>query len=72
MVEEVSATGLSVQFPGTAALVGKRGVLHIDSVVVTVHRRWIMQCDGTVRAGFTIGQVNGGATQWHELTSLAA
>ena len=71
-VAEISAAGLSVNIPGTVDLVGEYGTLYVESVVLKVHRRWAMQCEGTVVAGFTIEQVDKGADQWQELTSLAA
>ena len=71
-VAEISATGLSVNFPGTVDLIGETGTLYVESVVLKVHRCWTMQCEGTVVAGFTIEQVDKGADQWQELTSLAA
>jgi len=71
-VEQISATGLSVNIPGTIDLVGENGTLYVESVVLKVRRRWAMQCEGTVLAGFTIEQVDEGADQWRKLTSLAA
>ena len=71
-VEQISATGLSVNIPGTVDLVGENGTLYVESCVLKVRRRWAMQCDGTVLAGFTIEQVDTGADQWQELTSFAA
>ena len=71
-VEQISATGLSVNIPGTVDLVGENGTLYVESVALKVRRRWAMQCEGTVVAGFAIEQVDKGADQWRELTSLAA
>jgi len=71
-VEQISATGLSVNIPGTVDLVGEYGTLYVESIALKVRRRWAMQCEGTVLAGFTIEQVDKGADQWRELTSLAA
>ena len=71
-VEQISATGLSVSMPGTVDLVGENGTLYVDSVALKVRRRWAMQCEGVVLAGFTIEQVDEGADQWRELTSHAA
>jgi hypothetical protein len=71
-VEQISATGLSVNIPGTVDLIGENGTLYVESVALKVHRRWAMQTEGTVVAGFAIEQVEQGAEQWRELTSLAA
>jgi len=71
-VEQISATGLSVNIPGTVDLVGENGTLYVESVALKVRRRWAMQAEGTVVAGFAIEQVEKGADQWRELTSLAA
>jgi cellulose synthase (UDP-forming) len=71
-VEQISATGLSVNIPGTVDLVGENGTLYVESVALKVRRRWAMQCEGVVLAGFTIEQIDEGADQWQELTSLAA
>jgi cellulose synthase (UDP-forming) len=71
-VEQISATGLSVNIPGTVDLVGENGTLYVESFAFKVRRRWAMQCEGTVLAGFTIEQVDKGADQWRERTSLAA
>ena len=70
-VEQISVTGLSVSMPGTVDLVGENGTLYVDSVALKVRRRWAMQCEGVVLAGFSIEQVDKGADQWRELTSLA-
>jgi cellulose synthase (UDP-forming) len=72
IVEEISVTGLSVNIPGTVDLVGENGTLYVESVVLKVRRSWVMQCEGAVVAGFAIEQVEKGADQWRELTSLAA
>jgi cellulose synthase (UDP-forming) len=71
-VEQISATGLSVNIPGTVDLVGENGTLYVEPFVLKVRRRWAIQCEGTVLAGFTIEHVDRGAEQWRELTSLAA
>ena len=71
-VDEISATGLSVNIPGTVDLVGENGTLYVESFALKVRRRWAMQCEGTVLAGFTIEQVDKGADQWRERTSLVA
>jgi hypothetical protein len=71
-VGQISATGLSVNIPGTVDLVGENGTLYVKSFAFQVRRRWAMQCEETVVAGFAIEQVNRGADQWRELTSLAA
>jgi cellulose synthase (UDP-forming) len=71
-VEQISATGLSVNIPGTVELVGENGTLYVESFALRVRRRWAMQCEGTVLAGFTIEQVDNGADQWRERTSLVA
>jgi len=71
-VEQISATGLSVNIPGTVDLVGENGILYVESFALKVHRKWAMQCEETVVAGFAIEQGNRGADQWRELTSLAA
>jgi hypothetical protein len=71
-VEQISATGLSVNIPGTVDLVGENGTLYVEPFALKVRRRWAMQCEGTVLAGFTIEHVDRGAEQWRELTSLAA
>ncbi|HSQ91364.1 MAG TPA: hypothetical protein VLM19_04220, partial [Nitrospiraceae bacterium] len=71
-VEEISATGLSVNIPGTVDLVGENGTLYVESFVLKVRRVWVMQCERTVLAGFTIEQVDKRADQWRERTSLVA
>jgi hypothetical protein len=71
-VEQISSTGLSVNIPGTVDLVGESGTLYVESVALKVRRRWVIQTEGTVVAGFAIEQVEKGADQWRELTSLAA
>src|SRR4029078_9988231 len=71
-VVEISATGLSVNIPGTIDLVGENGTIHVAAFSLKVHRRWTMQYEGSVLVGFTIDQVGTGADQWRELTSLAA
>jgi cellulose synthase (UDP-forming) len=71
-VEQISATGLSVNIPGTIDLVGENGTLYVEPFALKVRRRWATQCEGTVLAGFTIEHVDRGAEQWRELTSLAA
>ncbi|HSQ52275.1 MAG TPA: glycosyltransferase [Nitrospiraceae bacterium] len=71
-VEQISPTGLSVNIPGMVDLVGENGILYVESVALRVRRRWVMQAEGTVVAGFAIEQVEKGADQWRELTSLAA
>jgi cellulose synthase (UDP-forming) len=71
-VEQISTTGLSVNIPGTVDLVGETGTLYVESFALKVRRIWAMQCEGTVLAGFTIEQVDKGADQWRERTSLAA
>jgi len=71
-VEQISATGLSVNIPGTVELVGENGTLYVESIALKVRRRWAMQYEGTVLAGFTIEQVDKGAEQWRERTSLVA
>ncbi|MBI3807122.1 MAG: glycosyltransferase [Nitrospirae bacterium] len=71
-VEQISTTGLSVNIPGTVDLVGENGTLYMEFYALKVRRIWAMQCEGTVLAGFTIEQVDKGADQWRERTSLAA
>ena len=71
-VEQISATGLSVNIAGTVDLVGENGTLCVESFVLKVRRKWATQCERTVLAGFTIEQVEKGADRWRELTSLAA
>ncbi|MDZ4734158.1 MAG: glycosyltransferase [Nitrospirota bacterium] len=71
-VEQISVTGLSMSMSGTADLIGENGTLYVESFTLKVRRRWAMQCDGTVIAGFAIEQVDEGADQWRELTSHAA
>ena len=71
-VEQISVTGLSVNMPGTIDLLGENGTLYMEPFVFKVHRKWAMQREGTVLAGFTIEQVDRGAVQWRERTSLAA
>ncbi|HEX5647852.1 MAG TPA: glycosyltransferase [Nitrospira sp.] len=71
-LEKISQTGVSVNIPGTADLVGEVGTLYVDAFVLKIHRKWAMQCDGTVIAGFTIEQVEKGAEQWQEITAQAA
>ena len=71
-VEQISATGLSVNIPGSVDLVGENGTLYVESFALKVRRRWAMQCEDVVLAGFTIEQIDEGADQWQELTSLAA
>jgi cellulose synthase (UDP-forming) len=71
-LDKISTTGLSVNIPGTVDLVGETGTLYVESCALKVRRSWAMQCEGTVVAGFTIEQVDKGADQWRELTSLAA
>jgi cellulose synthase (UDP-forming) len=71
-VEEISATGLSVNIPGTVDLVGENGTLYVESFALKVRRIWAIQCDEIVLAGFTIEQVDKGAEQWRERTSLVA
>jgi cellulose synthase (UDP-forming) len=71
-VEQISPTGLSVNMLGTVDLVGENGTLYVKSFAFQVRRRWAMQCEETVVAGFAIEQVNRGADQWRELTSFAA
>ncbi|HKO30396.1 MAG TPA: PilZ domain-containing protein, partial [Nitrospiraceae bacterium] len=71
-VEQISATGLSVNIPGTVELVGENGTLYVESFSLKVRRRWVTQSEGVVLAGFTIEQIDEGADQWRELTSLAA
>jgi hypothetical protein len=71
-VAEISATGLSVNIPGTVDLVGENGTLNMKSIALKVRRRWTMQCEGGVLAGFTIERVDKGADQWRERMSLAA
>jgi len=71
-VEQISMNGCSVQVPGTVDRLGEHGALYVGPFAFQVRRRWAMQCEGTVVAGFAIEQVNRGADQWRELTSLAA
>ena len=71
-LDKISTTGLSVNIPGTVDLVGETGTLYVESCALKVRRSWAMQCEGTMVAGFTIEQVDKGADQWRELTSLAA
>jgi cellulose synthase (UDP-forming) len=72
IVEEISATGLSVNISGTVDLVGENGTLYVESFALKVRRRWAMQCEETVLAGFTIDQVGKEADQWRKFTSLVA
>jgi hypothetical protein len=69
---KISQAGVSVNIPGTADLLGEAGTLYVDAFVLKVHRKWTMQCDGTVMAGFTIDRVEKGAEQWQEITAQAA
>lgn len=69
---KISQAGVSVNIPGTADLLGEAGTLYVDTFVLKVHRKWAMQCDGTVMAGFTIDRVEKGAEQWQEITAQAA
>jgi cellulose synthase (UDP-forming) len=71
-VGQISATGLSVNIPGTVELVGENGTLYVESFALKVRRRWAMQCEGSVLAGFTIEQVDKGADQWRKRTTVAA
>src|SRR5215469_8967081 len=71
-VGQISRTGLSVNIPGNVELIGEHGTLHVESFAFKVRRRWAMQGEGVVLAGFTIEQVDKGADQWQELTTLAA
>jgi cellulose synthase (UDP-forming) len=71
-IEQISMNGCSVQFPGTVDRLGEHGTLYVESIALKVRRRWAMQCEGVVLAGFTIEQVDGGEDQWRELNSLAA
>jgi len=61
-----------VNIPGKVELIGEHGTLYLESFAFKVRRRWAMQCEGVVLAGFTIEQVDKGADQWRELTTLAA
>jgi hypothetical protein len=61
-----------VNMPGTVDLVGENGTLYVKSFALKVRRRWAMQCEGVVLAGFIIEAVDRGADQWRELHSLAA
>lgn len=69
---QISRTGVSVNIPGTADRIGEDGILYVDTFVLKIHRKWAMQCDGTVMAGFTIKQIDKGAEQWQEITAHAA
>lgn len=71
-IGQISSTGLSVNIPGTADLVGERGMLYVDSFALKVRKTWAMQCDEAVLAGFTIESVDRGADEWRELTSAAS
>ena len=71
-VAEISATGLSVNIPGAIGLADENGTIYVASFSLKVRRRWALQCEGTVLVGFTIDQVDKGADQWRELTSLVA
>ena len=71
-VGRISRNGLSVNIPGTVDLVGETGILFVESFALKIRRRWVMQCEGIVQAGFTIEHVDKGADQWRDLTSLAA
>ena len=68
----ISPAGVSVNFPGTADLVGEEGTLYVDTFVLKAHRKWAIQCEGTVMAGFTIERVEKGAEQWRRITAHAA
>jgi hypothetical protein len=61
-----------VNIPGTVDLVGESGTLYMKPFALKVRRRWAMQYEGAVLAGFTIERVERGADQWREHTSLAA
>lgn len=69
---KISPAGVSVNMSGTADLVEEDGTLYVDTVVLKVHRKWAMQCDDTVMAGFTVKQVEKGAEEWREITAQAA
>jgi len=71
-VEQISMNGCSVQFPGTVDGLGEHGAMYVGPFAFQVRRRWAMQCEGAAVAGFAIEQVNRGADEWRELTSLAA
>lgn len=71
-VGEISADGVSVNIPGTVDLVGENGIIFVDAFALKVRRRWAMQCEDIVVAGFTIEHVDKGTDQWQKLTSLAA
>lgn len=71
-VGKISKIGLSVNIPGEAAWIGEVGTLYVDSFALRIRRKWVMQCEGTVVAGFSIDGVHKGADQWDELTSVAA
>jgi hypothetical protein len=53
-------------------LADENGTICVASFSLKVRRRWAMQCEGTVLVGFTIDQVDKGADEWRELTSLVA
>ena len=71
-VGKISKNGLSVNIPGAVEWVGEAGTLYVDLFTLKVRRKWVMQCEGTVVAGFAIDDVDKGADQWQELTSAAA
>lgn len=71
-IGEMSKTGVSVNMPGTVDGLGETGTLYVETMVLKIRRSWAMQCEDMVVAGFTIEQVDKGAAQWRELTSLAA
>lgn len=71
-LEQISPTGLSVHIPGSLDLVGAQGMLHAGTCSLKIRRTWMRQCENMVHAGFTIEQVEKGAEQWRELTTLAA
>ena len=71
-LEQISPTGLSVQIPGSLALVGAQGMLHAGTCSLKIRRTWMRQCENMVLAGFTIEQVEKGEAQWRELTARAA
>ena len=71
-VAEISATGLLLNIPEMIGLADENGTIHVASFSLRVRRRWAVQCEGTVLVGFTIDQVDKGADEWRELTSLVA
>lgn len=71
-ISKISQNGVGVKIPGSVDLIGEYGTLCVGAFSFKVRRCWAMQCDEMVMAGFAIEQVDKGADQWRELTSIAA